>query len=259
MIWFTSLLAFILILLLISSVPLRTFAVRFSIVHSKTLRRGWRSTYYLGNMLITWLLVFLLTVLCFELHWSTQMLGLRSPTHIFLAGIFFGVFTLFILALIVSQRWLAQKILAGDLPWSKNSASRWTPLSLPGSTQERFHFAAFALTAGFCEELLYRGFLPLYLTQIFPRLPFVWAMLAAALVFGVAHIQQREINVKMFVVVLSNGVMGFVYGFIYISISSIFLPMILHALFDLRALLFINTDQLYQAKKPGEESASLFL
>lgn len=53
---------------------------------------------------------------------------------------------------------------------------------LPSSSLERRWFAALSITAGFCEELLFRGFLLRYLHTSPLHLGLVWATLAAALV-----------------------------------------------------------------------------
>jgi membrane protease YdiL (CAAX protease family) len=61
---------------------------------------------------------------------------------------------------------------------------------------------------------------------------------------------------------LPNGVKSLmrrslIYGLFYIGTSSIFLPMILHALFDLRALWFEYPDRLDRTKQLKEEETSL--
>ncbi len=254
--WFTLFLACILVLWTSGSASLYTLALRFSFTQSKTLRREWRSTSYLWSILLTWLPVPLLAILCLNLHWSAPMLGLRPPAPIFLTGVFFAVFVLFILTLIIGQRWLVQNNLAGD------SAAEYARKSrtgfLPRTTKERVLCAIMALTIGFCEELMYRGFLPLLVTSIFPHLPFGWALFVANLVFSVAHMNWIVGGCDRLVAVLGAGVMGFVFGFLYISVGSLFLPITLHALFDLRILLLRNADRLDKAT-PSKTSASLSL
>lgn len=254
--WLTLFLACILVLWTSGSASIYTLALRFSFTHSKNLRREWRSTSYLWSILLSWLPVPFLALLCLNFHWSASMLGLRPATNILLAGVFFVVFVFFILTLVVGQRWLGQKNLAGDS--ATESARKSQTKSLPQTTTERVLCAIMAQTAGFCEELMYRGFLPLLVTSIFPHLPFGWALFVANLVFSVAHINWVVRGWPRLVAVLGAGVMGFVFVFLYTSVGSLFLPITLHALFDLRILLLRNADQLDKAT-PSKPSASVSL
>ncbi len=61
---------------------------------------------------------------------------------------------------------------------------------LPSSSLERRWFAVLSLTAGFCEELLFRGFLLRYLHNAPLHLELLLATLAAAVVFGTHHFYQ---------------------------------------------------------------------
>ncbi len=61
----------------------------------------------------------------------------------------------------------------------------------------------------------------------------------------------------MLVPVFISSIIGFIYGLFYIGTSSIFLPMILHTLFDLRALWFEYPDRLERTKQLKEEETSL--
>src|ERR1700678_2106563 len=61
---------------------------------------------------------------------------------------------------------------------------------LPSSRLERRWWVALSLTAAFCEEVLFRGFLLRYLHTSPWRLGLVWASLFAAAVFGAHHLYQ---------------------------------------------------------------------
>ena len=102
---------------------------------------------------------------------------------------------------------------------------------LPRTSKERGLWVLLSMTAGFCEELLYRGFMPAYLVHIFPGVPFIVAIIIAGLLFGIGHIYQKLPGV------LGTGVMGLAFGFLYYFTGSLFLPMVVHALFDMRLLL----------------------
>ena len=103
---------------------------------------------------------------------------------------------------------------------------------LPSSSLERRWFAALSLTAGFCEELLFRGFLLRYLHTAPFHLGFGWAALAAALVFGTYHFYQ---GVKGFI---STSIGGLIFTAILLVTGSLWAGMIYHAAADLSLLLY---------------------
>ena len=103
---------------------------------------------------------------------------------------------------------------------------------LPASTLERRWFAALSVTAGFCEELLFRGFLLRYLHTSPLHLGLGWAILLAAIVFGTHHLYQ---GTKGF---LTTSVGGLIFTAILLVTGSLWAGMVYHAATDLSALLY---------------------
>ncbi len=101
---------------------------------------------------------------------------------------------------------------------------------LPATSSERRTWVAVALTAGICEELLFRGFLLLYLAHFFSALPRWGAMVISAAVFGLAHAYQGWKGV------VGTGLLGLGLAFVYVVTGSLLPSMALHALVDLRIL-----------------------
>src|SRR5882757_5069499 len=62
---------------------------------------------------------------------------------------------------------------------------------LPRNRIERRAFGTVAVTAGICEEFLYRGFGLALLAAAAPHLGPLWTVLIGALAFGLAHAYQR--------------------------------------------------------------------
>jgi uncharacterized protein len=248
MVWLATLLAHLLALFLSSANPIRAILVRFGVLRPMRWHPQWRSTYYLYSMLSLWLQVLLLVVICFGLGWSPHLLGLQLPTNRYLAGLFLALGVMVILAVVLMLR------LSVRDPSIRSSISTRISTStlafiVPRTSKERFLFAFLSLTAGFCEELLYRGFLLLYLTHMFPHVSMVPAILIAALAFGLAHVSNGRVPALLI------GVAGLAYGFLYFITGSIFLPMIVHALLDLRILLTDWTRLLDQPEPPVEETS----
>ena len=100
---------------------------------------------------------------------------------------------------------------------------------LPASRRERLYFIAVALSAGVCEELLYRGFLFYWIGRF---TPYAWvAVVASAIVFGAAPAYQGPGGV------VGTSLLGAGLGAIYLYTGSLWPPIALHALIDLRATL----------------------
>jgi membrane protease YdiL (CAAX protease family) len=101
---------------------------------------------------------------------------------------------------------------------------------LPRTRSERRLFTVVGLTAGICEEWLYRGFFLAVVTAVAGDLPDVVLVLVAAVAFGLAHAYQGIGGV------LTTGVLGAVMAALYLDTGSLLLPVLLHALIDLRFL-----------------------
>ncbi|WP_138759677.1 CPBP family intramembrane glutamic endopeptidase [Modestobacter altitudinis] len=102
---------------------------------------------------------------------------------------------------------------------------------LPRSRSERHLFALVGVTAGVCEEWLYRGFFLAVVGALLPALPTAGLVLVAGVGFGLAHAYQGLSGV------LTTGVLGAVLAGVYLATGSLLLPVLLHAAIDLRFLL----------------------
>jgi membrane protease YdiL (CAAX protease family) len=101
---------------------------------------------------------------------------------------------------------------------------------LPRTAAERWVFALLALTAGICEEVLYRGFGLAALRWAAPGLGHPALIAITALAFGMAHLYQGGRGVAL------TGLAGAYFAWIAISTGSLVPVMVLHAILDLRIL-----------------------
>lgn len=101
---------------------------------------------------------------------------------------------------------------------------------LPRNRAERRLFGLVGVTAGVCEEWLYRGFFLAVVAALAPGLPALVLVLVAALGFGLAHAYQGLAGV------VATGVLGGVLAGVYLDTGSLLLPVLLHAAIDLRFL-----------------------
>jgi len=96
---------------------------------------------------------------------------------------------------------------------------------LPASGSERAGFALVALTAGVCEEILYRGYLVYAFDRVLPSS--WWSMLLAGALFGAAHAYQGVRGM------VATGLLGAFLGAVYVAGGSLWPGIFLHAVVDL--------------------------
>lgn len=102
---------------------------------------------------------------------------------------------------------------------------------LPASRLERRWFVAVCLSAGICEEVIYRGFLIRYFTEAPLALPSAAAIVLAATAFGIAHGYQGLVGI------VATAVTALLMTFAFVAAEHLWFPMVLHVLIDLRLLL----------------------
>lgn len=102
---------------------------------------------------------------------------------------------------------------------------------LPRTVGERRLFTVVGVTAGVCEEWLYRGFFLAVVAAVGGGLPSWVLVLGAAGAFGLAHAYQGRAGI------VSTGLLGGGMAVMYLQTGSLLLPVVLHALIDLRFLL----------------------
>lgn len=101
---------------------------------------------------------------------------------------------------------------------------------VPRSPVERRWFGLVAVTAGICEEVLYRGFLLAVLLAVAPGLSDVSLVLVGGVLFGLAHLYQGVTGV------VTTSVLGAILTFLYLGTGTVLVPMAVHAAIDLRIL-----------------------
>jgi len=102
---------------------------------------------------------------------------------------------------------------------------------LPRTRGERRLFTVVGLTAGICEEWLYRGFLLAVVSALLGRPPLLVLVVVAAAAFGLAHAYQGVAGI------LTTAVLGGIMAALYLGTGSLLLPVLLHTAIDLRFLL----------------------
>jgi membrane protease YdiL (CAAX protease family) len=101
---------------------------------------------------------------------------------------------------------------------------------LPRTREERVTFAALAVTAGICEEIVFRGFGFAYVRFIWPGVTDGWLIVITSVVFGLAHLYQGPRGVVL------TGLAGAVFASMTVTTGSLLPAIAVHAMVDLRIL-----------------------
>ena len=185
-----------------------------------------RVTFYRRFLLVWWLTSFIVTVSLVQAHAPRGSLMLRPLQLGLSTWAVLGGF----LAFLAWPVWRARE--AGPYRDAVREQLARVPALLPGTRGERWLFCAVSLTAGFCEELVFRGLIPEYFGLLVPALPWLGPAISIA-GFGIAHWYQGLRGVWI------SAFLGAVFYFAMAVSGSVFAAMALHALNDLRFLALV--------------------
>lgn len=117
-------------------------------------------------------------------------------------------------------------------PLDESVARQLAPLvgMVPTTRGERRAFILVSLTAGICEEVVFRGFGIAYLRWLWPAAPWGALILLTAVPFGLAHRYQGRHGMIL------AGVVGAVFCWVTLATGTLIPAMVIHAAFDLRVL-----------------------
>lgn len=161
--------------------------------------------------------------------------GLSKISPAFAAGLVIGL-VIGMLALLLLRMRRSRSQQPSPQSWGRDALKR-IAFFLPVSSRERLWFALACVTAGICEEILYRGFLIGYLHSLPWGLTLQAALILSSVVFGVLHNSQGILGV------FSIGVIGFLFGLLFFYTGNLIVPIVLHTLIDLRILLMKNLPE----------------
>jgi len=193
---------------------------------------GARPRFYRSWTWMAWALAGATALVVLANGWTPAQVGLRLPQ----AAVGFG--RGFVVGMVGAL--IAGAVVGAALSRRQRTAAPAAPRiaggdkvlrMLPHGRAERWGFAALAVTAGVTEEWIWRGFGAAALHAAWPQLPLAPTVGVLALAFGWAHFYQGLGGM------LVTGVMGGLFAWLFLATGSLLLPMLLHVLVDLRALL----------------------
>lgn len=188
---------------------------------------GARRRYYNEILLLEWGLVGLVFGALWLRGGAIAEIGLRATVlEPILVGPLIGVGVGLLLPILLIP--FSRKLRAG----MKGQMASVEAL-MPVTAAESWQFAAVSVTAGVCEEILFRGLLIGFGATLAPAVPVPLLVLGSSIIFGLAHLYQGWKGV------IGTGALGALLGALYVYTDSLVLPILLHALIDLRALALV--------------------
>ncbi len=183
---------------------------------------GARMRFYGAIAASEWLLALAALALWWHSGRAWAALGFSVPAGVRLA-------VALVLVALLAARMVVQARAIARMPREKLAAyaaklPAGIALISPHTAAERGAFRGLSLTAGFCEELLARGYLMWFIGAWTG--PWIAAVLSSAL-FGLGHAYQGRSGV------LKTGVVGLVMALVYLGTGSLLPGIALHALIDL--------------------------
>ncbi|HLZ13080.1 MAG TPA: CPBP family intramembrane glutamic endopeptidase [Candidatus Acidoferrum sp.] len=127
-----------------------------------------------------------------------------------------------------------KKLTKRPLKYSAAAAFKSFSYFLPATWTERHWWVFVSITAGVCEETLFRGFMPHYL-HVFPcTLNLTLALLISSAIFGVHHLYQGPGGVA------GTAIVGILFGLLFLLTGNLLLPIVFHVAMDLRLLALLR-------------------
>jgi membrane protease YdiL (CAAX protease family) len=146
-----------------------------------------------------------------------------------IAGVAFGLLIGMIGLVVVrlrARRLGAEQPASARARWLRKLMPDFAAL-IPSTGRERMIFAVVAVSAGICEEIVFRGWL-LFTLHSGLRLTGTALVLIAAAIFGLAHFYQGVPGV------IATTAAGLFLCAVYVGTGTLLVPIVLHAFIDLR-------------------------
>ncbi|KKB33623.1 CPBP family intramembrane glutamic endopeptidase [Bacillus thermotolerans] len=206
-----------------------------------------RESYYAQIMTWLWVPALFILLIVALTDLTLQQIGLAMPTlgagtlGSFATGAAYGAITVYALFLVyyVIGYHTSSKVRHRLTESRKKEMQKLTYTEiLPVTDKEKKQWTYVSLTAGITEEIIYRGFLIFAFSYLFPTLSIWVVILAASVIFGLAHTYQG-----FWAGVVRTSIVGIVFSIIYVSLGSILPLIVLHFLLDYVAKLGEEDDR----------------
>jgi membrane protease YdiL (CAAX protease family) len=183
-----------------------------------------RLLFYRTQVLWEWSWMVVLAVIAIPIPEPLKWLGLTLPNQIgwiIMVALLLGV---------VLSTYLLRR--SPDAMASLQRSMEASSVLLPSNDAERKWFAIAAVTAGVCEELLYRGFLMSYLPSNFPM--FAGQLILISIISGIVYgLSRAYLGMKG---IATTALTGFSFAIVYALSGSLLPAMVFHIMAELRTM-----------------------
>ena len=186
---------------------------------------GARMRFYRSTVAAEWLAALYVFALWFvwRRSWSALWLDAVRPLRFFFGCLLaLGVIIFFVLQIRKVQKAMARPKVAASL----RQKLAFAHALVPETPAERRTFWLVSLTAGVCEEIIYRGFL-IWLVANWTGL--IAAVVISSIVFGLGHIYLGVVQVPR------TAIVGFVLALVVLASGSLLPAILIHAAIDLNS------------------------
>ena len=181
-----------------------------------------RISLYCSTIVFQWLATAVAAWRAWAHGFTATQLGLAIPKPVTLL-----VITVFGAVVIVTLQWLNLRRIGRSASPLRRPLHAMAERILPQSTTELIPFFALSVTAGLCEEFLYRGFATATLSRA--GLPVGAVILFSSVIFGLAHLYQGRAGL------VSTTVLGILFGTSRAALGSLVPAIVWHMGVDLVA------------------------
>lgn len=179
-----------------------------------------RRRFYISNSLVLWIMAAVVVAIWYWNKRPFELMGFRAPEPGFTAAILAGV-----LVVLYASDVMYSMLSPNELAKTQEQWETSVPF-LPEKYRELPAYTFMCITAGVCEEIMYRGFLVNYFINPMSReFPYMAAVFPAVL-FSIAHFYQGYM--AMFKIFL----LSMLFALIFIFSKSLLYVVIIHFLID---------------------------
>ena len=213
-------------------------------IKDKALTENEKVKNYKEGIIIGWIPVLIFIPLCLLLNISFHDIGFGKMGFtyntwftlltIVICSVSFAYFIYQIISYLTSEKY-REKAKAEIL---KPENKLMYNVVLPRTKKEKKLFFGISLTAGICEEIIFRGLLLYILQGLFPNLSIVFIILIALTLFGIGHLYQ---GIKG---VIQTAIVGAIFCCLFLVTNSLIFGMILHFVMDFSAAFVIGEEKI---------------
>jgi membrane protease YdiL (CAAX protease family) len=176
-----------------------------------------------------WLIYLVYWIITIPIIFLQPYQKIYYPEHIITFGTLSNVLIWLLIVYMLITSFIPLLILPFNKQLLEKVAENYDDKLYPVTNKQQIMFVFVSITVGICEEIIFRGFLYNYLQEIF-SLSALFSFSVVSVVFGLGHFMQGISGM------ISSFMFGLIMGYLYFTTGSLFVPIIIHILYDTKAI-----------------------